>query len=49
MRNAATEPPVLLRIPEEVDNLAQFVLGLLDPGDVRKRDLVAGRLIAAGT
>jgi hypothetical protein len=48
VRNSAAEPPVLLRTAEEVDDLVQFLLGLLDPGDVRERDLVARRLVATG-
>ena len=49
MRNAAAQLAVLGRLAEEVDDLAQLVLGLLDAGDVREGDLVARGLVAAGS
>ena len=48
VRNATAQPAVLLRIAQEVDDLAELVLGLLDAGDVREGHLVARRLVAAG-
>src|SRR4029450_8169443 len=43
----AAEPSVLVRLAQEVDDLRQLGLRLVDAGDVRKRHLVAGRLIPA--
>ena len=45
VRDAAAELLVLLRVTEEVDNLRQLALRLVDPRDVRERDLVATRLV----
>src|SRR5207249_4926238 len=43
--NPAAELAVLVRVAEEVDDLAQLFLRLVDAGHVRERDLVTGRLI----
>jgi hypothetical protein len=43
----SAESAVLVRVAEEVDDLAELVLRVLDAGDVRERDLVAGGLVSA--
>ena len=39
LRRGTAEPRVLLRVPQEVHDLDQLVLGLVDAGDVVERDL----------
>src|SRR5207253_534333 len=43
--NPRTETAVLFRLAQEVDDLAQLLLRLVDPGDIGKRHTVARRLI----
>ena len=38
-RDPATQLAVAVRVLEEVDDLGELALGLVDPGDVLKRDL----------
>ena len=47
VRDPAAELLVLLGMTQEVDDLRQLRLRLVDPGDVRERDPVAGRLVSA--
>ena len=49
VRDPAAQLAVLVRVAEEVDDLAQLLLRLVDSGDVGEGDLVARRLVAAGT
>ncbi len=49
VRDPAAQLAVLVRVAEEVDDLAQLLLGLVDARDVCEGDLVAGRLVAAST
>ena len=46
-RDAASEPSVLVRAAQEVDDLDQLRLRLFDAGDVGERHPVAGWLVAA--
>jgi hypothetical protein len=46
VRDPAAELPVLLRVPQEVDDLRQLRLRLVDSGDVREGDAVALGVVA---
>src|SRR5690606_2063117 len=45
LRNSATQARILFRVLEKIDNLDQFLFGLVDPGDVIEGDLDVGLLI----
>src|SRR3954470_20332733 len=42
LRDSRAEAPELLRVAQELDDLAQLVLGLVDAGDLLPADLAAG-------